>query len=112
MIEIPINPLLPKQNLTVILSGSRFRLRVLWNTREECWTLSLYTDAGVAIVTGCKIVVGWAPFKGHERTEGFPDGKFWIYNSGGSGDRIKRDNFGSGMRCRLIYTENSEIAAA
>ncbi len=44
------------QSFSVTLDDEQFRLRIIWNSREESWRLDISDDTDVRLVSGLKIV--------------------------------------------------------
>jgi len=55
-ISIPL-PTLPDSVQTTTLDGQDFRLRFIWNQREDTWFLSIADGSGSPIADGIKVVV-------------------------------------------------------
>lgn len=52
-------PLIPTpQTLSIILGGTQYTLRVLWNSASSCWVLDIYDVSGNPVVLGIAIVTG------------------------------------------------------
>lgn len=56
-ISIPL-PSVPDSTQTTSLDGRDYRLRFLWNQREDTWFFSIADGSGSPIASGIKVVVG------------------------------------------------------
>jgi hypothetical protein len=108
MIEIPTDfggEAHVEQRIT--LSGRDYVLRFDWSQRDGHWFLGIYDPAGIAIITGLKLVANWRLLRG--RLEALrPPGELVVV------DTIEPaidPGFGDlGVRHTLNYLEPGEVA--
>jgi hypothetical protein len=78
---IPINKNYLSQFATVALDSIVYRFKFEYNSRAECWMVSLLTSDSVAIFTGRKLLAGRNPFLGYVSSLS-PKGKFIVMDDG------------------------------
>jgi len=104
MIEIPVNTSDPRVILTCTLDGVSYRLRFVWNSREEAWEMDLLTDTERTLIAGMKILPGWVPNRNYV-VANMPPGKFIVVDTEGTNEPPGRDEFGYGKRVKIFYNE-------
>lgn len=101
---IPVRPDLTKQLMELVLNGTNFRLRFLWNSRQESWSIDVMTPDDVLISAGGKITPDWNPFRNIVR-EGMPLGRFVNFDIEGVGTMPTQLEFGPDGRVIPLYEE-------
>lgn len=105
-LEIPVNPALSSQIMTIPLEGVRYRLRVYYSFRMSIWLMDLFTDRESDILLGIKLVPDW-PLIGRFKVDNQPPGDFYAVDTSGQGLPPGRDDFGTNQRVRLRYVEST-----
>ena len=83
-------------------------LTIQWNSREEAWYLSIFTDNEDPILSGLKLVPNYQLLDQYEHIEALPNGDFAVIDlEVGSQGVITYDNLGE--RYQLIYLSESEL---
>jgi len=109
VVEIPIDPTIPFQSITIPLSGSSYKLSFKYNTRLDTWFMDILSSNGSQLLSGCKLCLGVLISESHT-IEGLPPGVFVLVDSKDTTeDEFGRYELGSGRRVRLVYGEISQI---
>lgn len=116
MLEIPINPELPKQRVTVTLGGAVLTLSFRWNTVTESWYMSAEDVEGNVLVEGVRMVVLRVPlstpsyiWKPHFGLFGDGGGGLLLLGLGGAVTTDPgRHDLGSSHR--LVYITDEELS--
>jgi hypothetical protein len=105
-VELPINPLIPKQNLDVLLSKKRYKINARWNTRDESWYMGLSTIANKVIFPPVKVLPGWIPFR-QLLNPIAPIGRFFVTDTITENVPPGKFDLGIGARVRINYIDET-----
>ena len=114
MIRVPV-PLDPYDEVTVTLSGVRYKISYFFNERdnnngvEGRWYCNIKDSNDNTLVNGLKLLE-YAPMDIHLRY-GLPDGFLYIYKLEASEEKAGRNNVGIGKPYELTYTTYEELTA-
>ena len=67
----------PIQNLSAWLNGELYSVRLVYNSRSETWTMSLYSGDSTALIEGYKLTPDWKPMR-NILVANLPDGSFSV----------------------------------
>lgn len=96
----------PRWVMSVTLDRRVFTLRASYNTRMKTWTLDLITGDDEHLLSGVRVVKGYALLPGW-RDERFPAGQLFAVSPGNrSRHDPRRDAFDDDFR--LVYVEPDE----
>lgn len=95
----------------VVLDGFPFNLKIVWNTRGEFWTLSIFDTGNTPIVVGIKMVLGFALLTGYKHISTLPPGNIYVSDPTINAARPGRDDFTGDRQLELLYVTEAEIAA-
>lgn len=93
---------------SVALDGVNYTLDFRYNTREDCWYLSIATYEGVDLVNGIKLVcqisllAKWADNR-------LPPGLLFCMAGGKDNSPAKLHDLADGGRCQLVYFPLSQV---
>lgn len=87
----------------VNLEGIDYKLRFVWNSRDNNWYLDISLPDDTPLVMGIKMVINY-DLIGHYVQEGVPPGSFMLFSEDSS--PITRDNIND--ICKLLYTTSDD----
>lgn len=93
---------------TVQLDGANYRLRMLYSTRREVWTLSLYLEDGTVLIEGQTAVLN-VNLLNRCFVDGRPPGNLFASTYSSNTDTPDLTALGNDARCRLFYVPESEL---
>lgn len=97
----------PTYSYTVELDGVTVRYDLVWRTRSQGWYLSMYTDAGEALLLGARLSL-WTPVLWRHQLKGAPPGQILLVAADGS-DVEPTDYDTLGSVHLLVYLEADSI---
>lgn len=104
-------PSVPFQTQSVTIRGKVYVLAFRWNTRDAAWYFDISDEAGAAIRSGVKIVLG--AYLGRMATvDPFNDGAFVAVNTGNDAADATLDNFGAAVLLKYYTAAELEILQA
>lgn len=98
---IPCTPGLLDYSMSIKLSGSTYRLRFRWNSRQERWLMDIGDDAGL-ILSSLVLNVGIALFRRYQSTR-LPPGDLIVVDT--TGANLEAGINDLGVRVQPIYSE-------
>jgi len=110
MVQIPFfNATSFSQDIS--LDGTTYRMKIVWNTRGEFWTLSLFTLQDVPILLGIKLVLDSDLLVPYKTVQGIPPGDMIVFDPTNNRSRISFEDFLSTRGLELLYATEVEVAA-
>lgn len=98
-----------KYTIEVELNSEVFRLRFIWNSREQSWYMDILDQDDIEILTGIKLVINYELLLQYEAYDNLPKGEFilWDLEKNPKTGGVTFDNFG--RRYQLIFFTDEEI---
>ena len=90
----------------VLLDEKPYLLDFEWNVRESYWTLGIYDEEGIPILTGTKIVLGYELLRDYV-SPALPPGGIVAIDLTSKLSKIGRNDLNSN-KIRLVYIERDE----
>ena len=108
MAELINLPTIAPYNLPVNLDGKSYNLKLSWNTRDNCWSLTV-SESGIEIEGGIKIVPR-QPLVVFGRSDWSLDGNLFVLSTASSvsSGSLSRDNFGGTRDYQMYYVPTDE----
>jgi len=92
---------------TTALDGTKYQLRLRWNSRDEAWYISIGYE-GIDPKFYSKFNAGMNILRGHQATEGVPEGAIFLTDSEEIYGRPSRDDTGVDKRFKILYLTKEE----
>lgn len=99
---------LPAFTEEVELDGVPLKLSFVWNASNSAWILDIYNLAGVPVLAGVKVVLGF-DLIGRYKRSGLPGGKLIVVDPGQRLDPIEYGDFTGSRGLQLIYLLKDEV---
>ena len=96
----------PNHTILIALDSKIYKLYFLFNTGFEFWTMDIYTEDELLILSGVKIVANYPLIFSHINSE-LPSGDF-ICEISDTESRIVRNSFSTG-KAKLLYLTKDEL---
>lgn len=109
MIQLSIDPTLPRQRFTLSLDGVRLGVRLGWQERLASWYVDFLDSDNEPILTGRRIAVGDNLFASCS-DDRLPPGMLLVIDT--TGTDVDPGSADLGDRVLLIYATEAEVAAA
>ena len=90
----------------VSLNGVPYRFAIMWNVREEYWTLSVLTRNLTKLISGIKLVLGYQLFDQYPG-KSLPPGEMYAIDMTEDQEKITRENMLEEVK--LIYIPEDEV---
>lgn len=96
----------PNHTILIDLDNKIYKLAFLFNTVAEFWTMDIYTENELLLVSGIKIVPNYPLIFSHANPD-LPTGDF-ICEISDTKSRIIRNSFSTG-KSKLLYLTKDEL---
>ena len=95
------------------IEGVTYYINCNWNYRNG-WQVSIFNEEKVPLITGLLAVPNQNITWRYSRSGGLFTGDLWVDDTefGNDTDTITKDNFGQGLRYRLVYRTQAEMNEA
>lgn len=100
---IPTVTGVPFYTMRTRLDGLEYTLRFAWNELYARWFMDIFTDDGVRIAVGVKLVTNWPLLRFMQWDERIPQGEMIAVDLTGDGSPPGLYDFGPGKRVALVY---------
>lgn len=91
---LPLLPELPNYRFDTTLDGIQYVIDIRWNSRDEAWYMSVFSEEEEPLISGTKLVLG-AWLTGDATHPDRPFGLFRLIDWTGSGTEATLTNIGS-----------------
>lgn len=108
-IDLAVDGKTPDYDQTIEIDGALFRLRALYSVRRKCWTISLYTESGDALIEGQAVVLG-VNLLHRCVVRARPLGNLFVASYSEALETPGLTNLGPRQTYRLIYAPIGEVA--
>ena len=95
---------------TTVLDGVSCVIRMLYNGRRECWTISMSLKDGTALIEGQTVVTN-VDFLHRCFVTGRPPGNLFAGTFTSDGETAGLEDLGTEARLRIFYVPESEIGS-
>ena len=104
---IPIDSNVTEQQFDVFLVDESFTIKILWNSEEEYFSMSIYNLKEEPLVENIKMVLNY-PLVKRYKIDKMPKGEFYLLRLSGDGERATYDEIGK--RYILVFVGDDEDA--
>lgn len=107
ILEIEIDPNLDSQQWLQDFEGSTYRLKFIYNSREDQYQFELYNTSDV-LLASAPLVLGQAIFDEYS-TDDLPPGVFIVRDASGEGGPANQEKVGRGVK--FYYVDSTETVS-
>ena len=93
----------------VALDGTKYKLRILWNSSGGYWALGIRSEAGTSILEGIKVVPNYPLLRQYHRPN-VPPGELMVITHDDKLAGIGRNDFAD-SKVVLVYVTEDEVNA-
>ena len=105
--QIPVQPALAAQKMSIVLDGVRYTLRFYFCFRQDTWLMDILDDTETEIIVGKKLVVDYPLMHLHQLPTRTP-GEFYAIDTSGNRQPAGLRDFGVGQRVIMVYDDQVE----
>lgn len=91
------------------MDGTKYKLRMLWNSSGGYWTLSIRSESGTSLLEGIKIVPNYPLLRQYHRPN-VPPGELMVITQDDTLASIGRNDFAN-SKVVLVYVTEDEVNA-
>lgn len=100
---IPTSDVDPDYTLRTRLEGIDYNFHFLWNQREGRWYMSIFTDDGVQLAVGIKVIPNWPLLRYYQWDLRLPQGVLMAVDTSNDGSPPGFADFAIDKRVTLTY---------